>query len=237
MILKTKRLDLPRSVKIPRKRFFWGPSVSPGKYPTESSVSLLTVLRDYLHLGDKEREITRILTKGLVKVDGRVVKERRFSIGFMDVISIAPIGENYRVLYSKGGFLAIARENESNASIKLLKVKNKHTIKGGRTQISFHDGTNIIYGGQENIKTGDVVKFDLTRRGILSVYPMKVGSKVYLTGGSHVGQIATIKDITVKSSSKANMISFDEGFSTLSDYVFTIGYGEDYYSIPEVLWP
>jgi small subunit ribosomal protein S4e len=38
-----------------------------------------------------------------------------------------------------------------------------------------------------------------------------------------VGKIATVKKIEIKESSHANLIHFEEGFSTVTDYVFIIG--------------
>ena len=52
---------------------------------------------------------------------------------------------------------------------------------------------------------------------------MQPGSKVFITGGSHVGETATVKKIEVKKSSSANLVEMEEGFETISDYVFVIG--------------
>lgn len=236
MITRTKRLMLPRTVKVPRKQFFWGPSVRAGKHPRNESVPLLTVLRDYLHLGDREREITRILTAGHVKVDGRLVKDRRFAVGFMDLISIDTIDENYRIIFSTKGRLSVGKENKDLAGMKLLKVRGKSILKGKKIQLSFHDGTTIITKNAD-IKPGDVVKFDLKDRKILSVYPIGKGSKVYLTGGSHIGNVATVSEVEVKSSSRANMVKLEEGFGTLADYAFVIGSSKESYEIPEAIAP
>ena len=51
---------------------------------------------------------------------------------------------------------------------------------------------------------------------------MKKGAKAYLTGGSHIGETAVIKDQDIKRSSKPNETIFDE-FGTITDYVFIIG--------------
>lgn len=236
MIIKTKRLGLPRAVKLPRKEYFWGPSAKPGKHPRESSVPLLTVLRDYIHLGDKEREITRLLNTGHVSVDGKIVKDRRYATGFMDLITIKETNQKFRIIFNKRGNLALGNEKDEMASSKLLKVRGKRTAPGGKVQLSFHDGTNILTDDKA-IKTGDVVKFSLTDKKIESVFPMAKGSKVYLTGGSHIGQVATVKEIEVKSSSRANLVLLEEGYGTLADYAFVIS-GADYsYQIPEVVYP
>lgn len=236
MITKTKRLMMPRTVKIPRKEFFWGPSAMAGKHPRDVSVPLLTVLRDYLHLGDKEREITRILTSGHVKVDGRPVKNRRYALGFMDLISIESLGQNYRIVFSKRGRLAVGKEKDEESTSKLLKVRGKTIVKGKKVQLAFHDGTTVLTDNAK-IKPGDVVRFDLKERKILSFYPLEKGSRVYLTGGSHIGNVATVSQIEVKNSSRANMVLLEEGFGTLADYAFVIGSAAESYEIPEAVAP
>jgi small subunit ribosomal protein S4e len=221
MITRTKRQMLPRVVKVPRKEYFWGASARPGKHSRESSVPLLHLLRDYLHLGDKEREITRLLNSGYVLLDGKKVKDRRTGVGFMDLVTIVPTSENYRLLYDQRGRLVLRKESEKFSGVKFLRVKNKHTISGGKTQLSFHDGQNTL--SDADLNPGDVVTVRLPEKKFEEVLRMQPGSKVFITGGSHVGEIATVKKIEVKKSSTANLVEMEEGFETISDYVFVIG--------------
>lgn len=221
MINKTKRQMVPPSVMIPRKTHFWSVTPQTGRHNRKASVALLTVLRDYAKLGDKEREITRILAAGEVRVDGRVVKERRTAVGFMDVVSIPSIKKNYRVIYDSKGKLVIRAETEKNSDIKPMKVMKKIIISGGKIQLSFHDGQNILTE-DASIKPGDVLIVKIPEREIKEVIKMQAGNKVFLTGGSHVGSIATVKKIEIKESSHANLVHFQEDFSTVTDYAFPI---------------
>ena len=122
MITRTKRQMLPRVVKVPRKEYFWGTSARPGKHSRESSVPLLHILRDYLHLGDKEREITRLLNSGFILIDGKKVKDRRTGVGFMDLVTIVPTSENYRMLYDQRGRLVLRKESDKFSGVKFLRV-------------------------------------------------------------------------------------------------------------------
>lgn len=233
MITKTKRLMISRSVKIPRKTYFWGASPRPGKHNRKDSMALLTALRDYLKVGDKEREITRILVNGLVKVDGRVVKDRRFPVGFMDIISLEQVGKSFRLLYDKKGGLVLGEESKENSDKKLMKVMNKITVKGGKTQLSFHDG-QIITTENKDVNTGDVVLVTIPDKKIQEVMKLQPGNKVFLTGGSHAGNIATIKKIEIKESSHKNLIHFEEGYSTITDYAFVVSGSKYSYEIPPI---
>lgn len=231
MINKTKRLVISRTTKIPRKIYFWGATPSAGKHSKEDSVALLTVLRDYLHLGDKEREVTRMLNSGFIKIDGKVVKERRTAVGFMDVISVVPTKQHFRILYDHKGRLVALEENEKNSGIKPMKVYNKVTTKGGKVQLSLHDGQNIITD-DKTITTGDVLIMAVPEKKIQHVVKMQPGNKAFLTGGAHVGSVGTIKKVEVKESSSSNLVHFEEGFSTISDYTFAIAGSKYAFNVP-----
>ncbi len=221
MITKSKRQMIPRVVKIPRKEYFWGVSALPGAHKRDESIPLLHLLRDYLKLGDKEREISRILTNGLVKVDGKVVRQKRFSVGFMDLVSIPSIKKNYRIVYDRLGRLTPVEETEESSRIKPRKLVNKVTIKGGKTMLVFHDGTNKV--SDIDIETGDVAVFNLDKKSIDGVVKLNEGAKVFLTGGNHVGSISTVKSVEVSKSSRANLVHMEDGFATVEDYVFPVG--------------
>jgi len=222
MINKTKRQMIPRVVKIPRKKYFWGATSMPGPHKRNASVPMLHVLRDYLSLGDKEREITRLLNNKFVMVDGKAITEKKYPAGFMDLITIPELKKSYRILYDKLGRLTPVPEKEENSNVKPRKVLNKYTIKGGKTMIACHDGYTFI-SDNKGISTGDVVLYNVKDKKIDGAIKLQEGSKVFLTGGNHVGSIATVKSIEVSKSSQSNLISMEEGFATIEEYVFPIG--------------
>ncbi len=223
MINKTKRQMIPRSVKIPRKSYFWGATSNPGPHKKDQSVPMLHILRDYLKVGGKEREIARILINKHVKVDGKVVKEKKYPVGFMDLVTVDGMKTSYRILYDKLGRLVPVETTEENNEIKPRKVVDKKTEKGGKTMISFHDGYNFITENK-NLETGDVVLFNVKKNSMEGTIKLQSGSKVFLTGGNHVGSFSTIKSVEVSKSSRSNLVSMEEGFATIEEYVFPIGH-------------
>ena len=56
--------------------------------------------------------------------------------------------------------------------------------------------------------------------------PIEEGALAYLTGGSHIGETANVRERIVKRSSKAYATIFDD-FGTVSEYVFVIGKEKD----------
>ncbi len=232
MILKTKIMMASSKLKIPRKTNFWSVTPTPGPHKKEESIPILIALRDYLKLGDKEREITRILNNGDVKIDGKIIKDRRFPVGFMDVISIKSIDNTFIVLYDNKGKLIISANPEENNDVKLLRIKSKSIIEKGKIQLGFHNGHSMITD-RKDLKNDDTLLIKLPNMEIQDVLKMVPGNKAFIIGGSHVGEVGTIKSIDINKSSGKNTVSFNEGFSTVKNYVFVIGNSKYSFKIPE----
>ena len=84
-----------------------------------------------------------------------------------------------------------------------------------------HDGRNIIESESSKYSVGDSLIISLPSQEISKHLPNKAGSLAFLTGGSHIGEIAVISSLDIKRSSKPNETLFDD-FGTISDYVFVI---------------
>ena len=93
-----KRLNTPNFMQIKRKhgKFFINPS--PGPHPKRFSLSLLHVVRDLLKIVNSYRDAKKLIGLGYFKVDGKVVKDRAYPVGLMDVISVEKIKKHYRIM-------------------------------------------------------------------------------------------------------------------------------------------
>ncbi len=103
-----KRLASPTTWKQPRKSFTWSVKASPGPHSVDSSIPLMVIIRDVLHLADTSKEARNIITRGLVKVDEKIVKDYKRPVGFMDTISIDEAKIFKRVLLDKSGTLVMS---------------------------------------------------------------------------------------------------------------------------------
>ena len=154
-----KRYKAPKSWPIHPKEDTWTVKPAPGSHAIDDSLPLLVIIRDILGLADNSREAKRIINTGNVLIDGRAVKDYKFPVGFMDVLTIPKTEENYRILLDTKGRLTLHPISAEDASYKLAKVVNKSTIKGGKTQLNLHDGRNVlvdedVYAGQDVICIG-----------------------------------------------------------------------------------
>lgn len=217
-----KRLPAPRSWSIPRKTDFWIVRPSPGPHGISESVPLGSILRDMLKVCDSAREARRILNNRGVHVDRRVVTDPKFPVGLMDVLSLQETKAHYRMLVDTRGRMSLVGIEEGDSSWKLCRVEDKTTVRGGKTQLNLHDGRNMILP-KDAYKTGTTLKIHLPEQKVLEHYELSKGASVLVTAGQHVGQVAHVQDVQRTRNSRANIVTFTEGFSTDIEKVFVVG--------------
>ena len=139
-----KRLASPRSWTIHRKTKKWVVKPSPGPHPLKQAIPLILLIREFLNLANSSAEAKRIIGNGDIMVDGRVVRNYKLPIGLMDVISIPKLNLFYRILLNNRGKIDFVKINKDEARWKLVRIENKNTIPGGKTQLNLHDGRNIL---------------------------------------------------------------------------------------------
>ncbi len=226
-----KRIASPVTWKQPRKKFAWSVRSRAGPHSRKSSVPLMVVIRDVLKFADTSKEARNIISRGKVEVDGRIVKDYQRPIGFMDVLSVKEAGISKRVLMDHKGVLIMADLSGLDANWKLVKVTGKSVAKGGKIQISTHDG-RVILTNEKTVKRGDTLKISIPEQKILEVYPMAKETSVYVTGGAHKGTITTIKEINVSKSYQENTVESNDNFTTTMSNIFVLGKSKSEITIP-----
>lgn len=198
----------------------WVTTPSPGPHKTDESIPLLLVVRDMLGYADNSREAKKIIQNGLVMVDKKVRKNHKFSVGLMDIIDMPKIDKHYRVLPQPKG-LKLEEINAEESKIKLCKITGKRTVKGGKTQLSFHDGTTIqVDGGDYN--TDDTIVLKLPEREIQESIKFNKDNVALIVKGRHSGASGKITD-TVEGTATRNSITTIGDMQTLTEYSFVIG--------------
>ena len=76
-----KRLTMPRSWALPRKTSVWVTRANAGAHSLDMCMPVNLVIRDILQFAKNTREVRSILHNGLVKVDGRKVRDVRRGVG------------------------------------------------------------------------------------------------------------------------------------------------------------
>lgn len=217
---RTKRYEVPGFWPIEKKNKLYTVSLIPGTHSKENAITLAVIVRDMLKYAENMREVKQILNSRVVRVNGKVRREPGFPVGIMDVVSLGE--ESYRLLPSKDGFNLI-RINEKESSVILKKIKNKTTIKKGKTQLNFHDGTTAIAEG--NYSTGDVIVFDPDMK-IKEVIKQDKDTLVLITKGNNRGLVGRLEKINIVKSPEPNIaeISYEERKIVVPlDFIFAVG--------------
>ena len=190
---KLKRQMAPMFWRINRKDKRFVITVRPGSHPKNNSIPSAVLLRDTLNIVNTLREAKSSIYGGKIKVDGVIQRSLHHSIGLMDVIELVGIDDVYRLVPQNGHILIPIKINKNEKSKKLVKVKNKTSIKGGKTQLSFHDGRTII--SDTNVNVGDTCLLQIPEQKILDVIKFEKNSKVIIIKGNNAGRIGTINEI------------------------------------------
>ena len=224
MTFRLKRRAAPRTWTVPRKGTKWLKRPGPGPHAQEESMPLLLVLRDVRHLVASAREAGILLRTGAVRVDGSIAKDLDRGLGLMDTLSFAsPLNVHFRVVKDRRGKLALVAIPPTEAAVKLGRVRFKHTVRGGRVEVTLHDGRNLLVPANSPWRVGDSVKVALPDQKVLDHLPLAPGALAFISGGSHVGELARVDKVEVRNSSQPNLVHLKEGFSTVKEYVFVVG--------------
>ncbi|KKN27329.1 hypothetical protein LCGC14_0865850 [marine sediment metagenome] len=228
-----KRLNTPSHLQIKRKHGKFFVKASPGPHPSRYCLPLLHILRDLLKIVDTHREAKKLIGLGYIKVDGKIVRNKSFPVGLMDVISIEQLNKRYRILPDSHHGLILNEISEEASHYKLCRINNKTTVKGGHIQLNLHDGKNIIIRVQDPknpkedvYKRMDVLKITIPEQEINKLIKFKEDNLAIIMSGKNIGQVGKIISILKRFGPKASTVSIQHNGShteTLYDYTFVIG--------------
>jgi len=239
-----KRLNTPAFLQIKRKhgKFFVKPA--PGPHPSRLCLPLLHIVRDLLKIVDNHREAKKLIVTGHLRVDGKVVRNKSFPVGLMDVLSIEKLNKHYRILPDSHHGLILHEISEEKSVFKLCRINNKKTVKGGHIQLNLHDGRNILIKvkdprtPKEDIyKRMDVLKISIPEQDIHKILRFKENNIAIIMSGKNIGQVGKIINILKRFGPKASTVSIQHNggqTETLYDYTFIIGEENSEIDIPNL---
>ena len=190
---KLKRQMAPSFWGISRKNKRFAITVRPGSHSKARSIPTAILLRDILKIVTTLREAKSTIYSGKVTIDGVKRKSLHHSIGLMDVVELENISDVYRFVPKDSKILKPLKINETEKTKKLAKVISKTSIKGGKTQLGFHDGRSMI--SDIDVNLGDSCLLEIPKQKILEVIKLEQGCQVIVTLGINAGQIGTVKKI------------------------------------------
>lgn len=177
------RAEISRVMPLPRKGTRY--VARPLAY-TNRSLSVLSAVRDLLHLARTAREVKEMIKEKKLKINGRVVRDERESL---TLFSLFEADHVYKVTLLPTRRFAL---EPTKHATRVAKVINKRLLRGNIVQINLHDGTNLLT--KDKIAVGDSIELDLHLK-IVKIIPLKEGAKVLVGLGRNAGSIGIVKQL------------------------------------------
>jgi len=219
-----KRLATPKAMPITDKKArTWITQPAPGPHPKKRCIPLSVLIRDILKLAATLRETRRILSMRMVEVDGKVRTDEKYPVGLMDVVSFPKSGKHFRLVVDEKGRLAPHEIHKDEASKKILRVVKKHTVPGGKLNLTLHDGRNML--GDNHVLVGDSVVISLPKAELKHHLKRDKGARCLVVEGKHAGTIVKLKEIIERKGGKpseALVQAHKEEFITVAKYLFVV---------------
>jgi small subunit ribosomal protein S4e len=195
----------------------WAPTPR-GPHRKRDSMPLIDFVK-HLGLADKTGEAKKIITSGLIMVDGSCQRDYRYGLGLMDVVSIPTLKKQYRLLPDKKG-LTYRQVGEKEAKTKLCRVVGKTLVADGKVQVNLHDGSNMITDRDVNVN--ETVIVEVPKMRIVDSIPYAVGNQAMVVSGRHRGETGVVEEVFEATGARKSLTTIG-GYQTLTDYVFIIG--------------
>ncbi|ARS88541.1 30S ribosomal protein S4e [Natrarchaeobaculum aegyptiacum] len=219
-----KRLSVPKSWPVERKTDVFTVKAGAGPHG-EDGVPLVVLLRDVLGYVDSTKEARYALSEDAILVNGQPINDERRPIGMFDILAFPGREEYYRVFPDEGGRLSLTEIDADAASSRLGKIEGKQQVPGGDTQLTLHDGTNVVIEDGSEYSSNDSIVVDNDDKSIVAHFPYEEGALVTAVRGNHGGKIGDLERIDVTPGSGPNIVGVsteDGDFETVEDYVVVI---------------
>ena len=231
---RTKRMTAPDAWQIARKESKYVVSTARGPHDA-SALPIGIWIRDHMDLAQNTKEVKKILHDRNVVLNGKIVIDEHIGIDVFDIISFPKINKHYMILVDEKGRQTEHEISADAAKVQLVKIANKTTIVGGKTQINLTSGVNFIgdnsYKGKDSLVIG-IVGDD--RFVVQQHFPFAVGNMAVVIGGQHTMKTGKIVEILVQQSSLSNRVILEgadgQKFETIEDYIYMIGTTESFLS-------
>ncbi len=219
-----KRLSASKAIPLLRKYRTWHIRAKPGPHRRENSAALGFVLRDLLKVARNAKEARGILNRGLVLVDGKVVKNPKRPVGLFDLVTVVPEKKTFRVLFSKKGKLRLSEEKFGEKE-KLCKVVGKKNIAKGVVQLATNDGRTMRQKKIE-VLVGDSLLIQVPEQKLLKVLKQGPKKTVLVIDGKHIGSVANVKDFVAGTMKRPKLVTLETKkgeFKTVESNIIIVG--------------
>lgn len=216
-----KRLASPKYMKLRKKIAKFVTKPNPGRHTLESSLALSTFIKEKLDLARSTSEAKKAIKGKRVEVNGKLVTDPKYPIGFGDVVRIVPSNETYDITVGKQGIFEAKKSSEKGAK-RTLKVVGKYLAKGGKVMVRLNNGDTVHTEGSVSVNDSVVIE----KAKILSVIKFEKGARCLVMSGIHAPELGRIKNIEAGTAQRDATVEIEGekgSFQTLVKNVMAVG--------------
>ncbi len=197
------RQDVTTKLPIPRKGTKY---LARASSHISESVTVILAVRDMLKLAKTAKEVRKMVQDKLLKINNVSVMDAHESIKLFNLLEA---GKLYRLslLPTKKFTLEEVPTKDASKELRLVKVRNKRLISGGKIQLNLHDGSNVITS--DEVAVNDSLYLDINGK-IKKHLKIEKGKEVLVIEGKHTGKkgvIESLEESTCKIKSGGEVIA------------------------------
>lgn len=186
-----KRLASSRYVHVEKKVRAYLMKPNAGRHTSSSSMALATTLKEKLGVADTTKEVKMALNAGNVEVNGKVIKDMRYPVGFGDIIFLKPNNEHYVVGVGKKGVIDVQKADAKHKEHHEVKVIGKYLSKGNKEMIRLYNGT--ILPSIKGVSVNDSVTIKDGK--VKDIIKLEKGAHCLVIKGVHASESGKIQEI------------------------------------------
>ncbi|MBU0761151.1 MAG: hypothetical protein KJ600_04370 [Nanoarchaeota archaeon] len=170
------RAKLTKKIPIERKGTRY---IARSLVDLENSVPVVVAVRNMLNLATTAKEVREMIKQKLLKLNGKEIKDYRDSIRLFNVFEA---GESYVLTFTANGKFTFEKTKDKE---RICKVIDKKILKGNKTQLNLHDGSNVL-SEDRKINTQDTVYLDFSGK-ITKHVPLEKTKNCFIIAGKYIG--------------------------------------------------
>ncbi len=178
-----KRNKLTTKIPIARKGTSY---VARARSNYKFGVPVVIAVRDILKLARTSKEVKYAVSKGLIKINGRKVKDINECVKLFNILEAE---KKFVLTILPTGRFSL---KETKDNFKTCKIIGKKIMKNKKVQFNLHDGTNLV--SNEKLNIGDSLEFGFDSK-IKKIVHLNKGAKAFVISGRNIGLEGKVEEV------------------------------------------
>ena len=188
-----KSLSAPLFLGIHRKGSVYVTKPNGGRHTIDRSISLVTLVKGLGLAPANNAETERIIRRGLILVNNKVIREPSYPVGLNDIIEVVNEKKHYKIGINSRSRIDVAETPKPDYDSMLYKVTGKYKTKKESIMLRLHDGS--VVKGVKDVDVNDSVIVN-SKGSVSKVLKLEKGAKCIVIDGVHAGTSGKITEIT-----------------------------------------